>query len=110
MILRPNGGQATAKLRRDIGRFDRVSSKLKHLRVMYMSCSRTNTSCESVAANQGQIGGIVISDLERMRSHSAFSAAMEWQATIRDVDRCHEIAEKTPQSSRAPATFRWACA
>jgi hypothetical protein len=41
MRLRPNGGQAAAKLRRDARLFDLISSKLKCLRVMYTSCSPT---------------------------------------------------------------------
>jgi hypothetical protein len=45
MGLRPNGGQATAKLRQEIRLLDRVSSKLKYLHVMPANLSGLRQRC-----------------------------------------------------------------
>jgi hypothetical protein len=48
--LLPNGGQATAKLRREGRLFDRVSSKLKYLHVILADLSVLRKRCDELAA------------------------------------------------------------
>jgi hypothetical protein len=45
MRLRPNGGQAKAKLRQETRVFDRISSKLKYLHVMLINLSALRQRC-----------------------------------------------------------------
>lgn len=51
--MRPNGGQATAKLRRDARLFDLISFKLKHLHVMLADLSVLRNRCDELAAKSG---------------------------------------------------------
>jgi hypothetical protein len=45
MRLRPNGGQATAKLRQETRLFDLISIKLKYLHVMFANLSVLRQRC-----------------------------------------------------------------
>jgi hypothetical protein len=110
MRLRPTGGHAAAKLRQETRLFDLISIKLKDLHAILANSSGGQEACDSVAANQGQNGGVIIGDLKRMRPHLDFCAAARWQVTVPGVSGCHEIAENIPQRSRLPVTFRWSCA
>jgi hypothetical protein len=67
--MRPNGGRVAAKPRQEIRVFDRTSSKLNYLHVMFGKLA----ACGSVATNQGQTRGTAVSDLNGMRQHLAFS-------------------------------------
>jgi hypothetical protein len=49
--LRPNGGQARAKPRQETGLFDRVSSKLKYLHVIFAHLSGLRRRCDEPKAN-----------------------------------------------------------
>jgi hypothetical protein len=45
-----------------------------------------------------------------MRQHLAFARRHDGEGQLGGITGCHEIAENIPQRSRAPVTFRWACA
>jgi len=50
MRLRPNGGQATAKLRRETRLFNLISFKLKYLHVVFASLNRLRQRCDEPRA------------------------------------------------------------
>jgi hypothetical protein len=50
MRLRPNGGKATAKLRREARLFELISIKLKYLQVILASLSVLRKRCGEPAA------------------------------------------------------------
>jgi hypothetical protein len=50
MRLRPNGGQATAKLRQETRLFNLISFKLKHLHVMFANLSGLRQRCDEPKA------------------------------------------------------------
>jgi hypothetical protein len=51
--LRPNGGQATAKLGQETGVLDGVSSKLKYLPVIFVNLSGLRQRCDEPRAESG---------------------------------------------------------
>jgi hypothetical protein len=50
MRMRPNGGKARAKLRRDARLFELISIKLKYLHVILASLSALRKRCDELAA------------------------------------------------------------
>jgi hypothetical protein len=48
--LRPNGGKARAKLRRDAGLFELISIKLKYLHLILANLSVLRKRCDELAA------------------------------------------------------------
>jgi hypothetical protein len=53
MRLRPNGGKATAKLRRDIRLFELISIKLNYLHDMIIDLSVLRQRCDEPRAKWG---------------------------------------------------------
>jgi hypothetical protein len=76
--LRPNGGHATAKLRREARLFDLISIKLKYLHVMLANLSVLRRRCDEPKAKWGH-------RTWRLTSHAAasgFCAAAGWLAMV----------------------------
>jgi len=73
--LRPNGGQATAKLRQQILVFERASSKLKYLHVILANLSGLRQRCDEPTAESGHRK----SHLKRHAAASGFCVAAGWQ-------------------------------
>jgi hypothetical protein len=101
-----NGGTAAAKLRREAELFGLISITLKYLHVIFAHLSVLRYRCDEPAAKRWRL----FFDLKRMRPHLDFCAAARRQAAESCGDGRHQIAEKIPQRSRAPVTFRSACA
>jgi hypothetical protein len=77
MRLRPNGGQPTAKLRQEATLFDRVSSKVKYLHVIFVHLSGLRRRC-------GEPGAKWRHRHRQLKPHAAasvFFAATGWQVT-----------------------------
>jgi hypothetical protein len=53
MRLRPNGGKAAAKLRRETRVFELISIKLKYLHVILANLSVLRNRCGELAAKRG---------------------------------------------------------
>jgi hypothetical protein len=73
--LRPNGGQATAKLRQETRLFDRACSKLKYLHVIFANLSALRQRCDEPRAKWRHRR----LQLKRHAAASGFCVAARWQ-------------------------------
>jgi hypothetical protein len=57
---------------------------------------------------RGKMAASSFANLNAMRQHLAFARRHDGKGQLSGVGGSHKIAEKIPQRSRAPVTFRWA--
>jgi hypothetical protein len=82
MRMRPNGGKATAKLRRDAKLFELISIKLKHLHLIRGNLSVVRNRCDELAAKSGHC-------YWRLKAHAAASGFLRGGGMASDRSRCY---------------------
>jgi hypothetical protein len=102
-----NGDHPRAEPRQGPRVFNLISSKLKHLHLVFTHLSGLRQRCDEPRAKSRH-------HHQRLKTHAAASGFLRGgtmaNGQVSGVNACREIAENIPQSSHRPVTFRWACA